>query len=259
MKTSKIGTYINEFCSPYLAEDWDNCGFQILLGDNDVRKVMVALEITGDVVEEAVKSDVQMIVTHHPLLFSNVKIINSNDIIGNHIIKLINNGISVFSCHTNFDKMEGGNNDYFGKIAGFSDIKKLLNDSSGFCRKGILPSPVTPEELVSHLAGCLGIDRKHIRIAGDNNKQIKTCAWCTGAGSDFINNAFEEGCDCYITGDLKYHEVQDAGMLGRCIIDAGHFGTEKIFVPNMAELLCKSIVGKEVQIIQSAEDINPFK
>lgn len=258
MRTVEVAKEIEKFCDPRLAESWDNCGFQICFADNEVKRILVALEVTDKVIEEALNFNVNMIISHHPLLFNGIKTIDNKNIIGNHIIKLIQQEISVYSCHTNFDKMEKGNNDYFGELLGFSDIKQVEGDKSGFCRKGKLKEIMNPKSLSHHMAETLEIDLNNIRIAGNVEKEIKTCAWCTGAGSEFIDTAFADGCDCYITGDLKYHEVQEAEMLDRCIIDVGHYGTEKIFVPDMAYLLRK-IMPEEIEIIESKEDLNPFK
>ncbi len=258
MNTIDVAKAIEKFCNPGLAESWDNCGFQICFSNKPVKRILVALEVTDKVIKEALNSNMDMIVTHHPLLFGGLKKIEDKSIIGNHVIKLVEAEISVYSCHTNFDKMDKGNNDYFGKVLGFSDVTKINGDDSGFCRKGELTNTLKPENFSAYIAEALDIDKKYIRIAGDAEKEIKTCAWCTGAGSEFIEMAFADGCDCYITGDLKYHEVQEAEMMGRCIIDAGHYGTEKIFVPNMAQLLRK-VIPEDIEVAESGENLNPFK
>lgn len=257
MNILETGRMIYEICPSALSEDWDNCGFQICFGEKEVRKVLVALEVTDAVIDEAVKQEADMILTHHPLLFNGIKAIDDKNIIGNHIIRLVQEQISVYSCHTDFDKLDGGNNDYFGKILKMNNISKIDGDVQGFCRKGVLPEEMTPEQLKKHLAKCLGIADEFIRVAGNPEKKIRECAWCTGAGSDFIETAFADGCQCYITGDLKYHEIQEADFYGRTVIDAGHYGTEKIFTPNMAEKL-RNLAGEKFQVIESCEDLNPF-
>ena len=256
MNSLEFGNVIDELCPRSLAEEWDNCGFQICFGDRQVKKVLVALEVTDTVIDEALNNGTDLIVTHHPLLFRNIKNVYDNDVIGNHLIRLIQEEISVFSCHTDFDKMDGGNGDYFGEILGMKNISRIQNDVSGFCRKGELPCEMTVSELKKHIADSVELDEKHIRTAGKTEGRIFKCAWCTGAGSEFADIAFEDGCQCFITGDLKYHEVQEASFLNRIFIDAGHYGTEKIFVPDMAALLRENTDG--IEIIESVKDINPF-
>ena len=105
-----------------LQEPWDNSGIQIRAGNNEISKVLVALEINERVIDEAIGAGADMILTHHPLLFEEIKKIDSNEVAGNHIVKLIRRGISVYSSHTPFDKCIGGNNDYLGSILGIADI-----------------------------------------------------------------------------------------------------------------------------------------
>ena len=257
MIVSRFGNLMESFCPAELAEPWDNCGFQIAFENKEVNRVLVSLEVTDKVIEEAVKHNAQVIVTHHPLLFTGLKEINDKNIIGNHVMRLIKEEISVYSCHTNFDKMENGNNDYFGKVAEMRETGPVEGDQSGFLRRGRLPYAMKPDELKTHLGKCLGINREHIRVAGKEDQIITDCGWCTGAGSEFADTVFSAGCQCYITGDLKYHEVQEAEFLSRTYIDAGHYGTEKIFTPNMAQQLREKTEGK-ITIIESETDINPF-
>ena len=115
MKISEVIRITDEICPPELAEEWDKCGWQIKCGDGDVTGVLTALEITGAVIDEAVSRGANLIITHHPMIFQGIKSVDVNTVLGNYIIRLINNGISVYSCHTDFDKAEGGNNDYIGE------------------------------------------------------------------------------------------------------------------------------------------------
>ena len=257
MKVSELGKLIDSFCDPMLSEKWDNPGFQICFGEREVKRVLVALEVTDKVIEEAVNFNVEAIITHHPLIFGGINNIDQNKIIGNHIIRLIENHISVFSCHTDFDKMDGGNNDYLGKVLEMENVSKIDGDTEGYLRKGTLKEEMTVSGLRDHIAKCLGIDVEYIRVAGDTEKKVRKCAWCTGAGSSFMDTAFANGCDAYITGDTKYHEVQEADFLGRTVIDAGHYGTEKIFTPDMAEMLKERTT--DIDVIMSELDVNPYR
>ena len=132
-----------------LQESWDNSGIQIRAGNNEISKVLVALEINERVIDEAIGAGADMILTHHPLIFREIKSVDSNDVIGNHIVKLIRRGISVYSSHTPFDKCIGGNNDYLGSILGIEDIGPMPGDESAICRIGSLASPMTCAEFLS--------------------------------------------------------------------------------------------------------------
>jgi len=249
---------LESVCPIELQESWDNCGFQINTDRQDVNRVLVALEITSEIVDEAIEQDADFILVHHPMLFSPLKKIMAEDVVGGFVHKLIRHGISVYSCHTNFDKLDGGNNDYIGALLELDHIKPF-EDDNGFCRKGNPPFETTFLELVHKAAEAFDVDEKHFKTVGDLSKVIETVGWCSGAGTEFIEAAHREGCDLYITGDLKYHEAQMAKELGLCILDAGHYGSEKIFVENMADMIRLECRMQEIEITESAIDINPFK
>jgi dinuclear metal center YbgI/SA1388 family protein len=260
MKTDRkqFEEIMDVLCPPELAEAWDNCGYQIRTGAGEIGRILVALEVTDEVVDEAIRQEADLILTHHPLIFGGITSVDDNNITERMIIRLIKNDISVFSCHTSFDKVSGGNNDYLGKILGFEDVRPV--DEDGFLRTGILPEAVTFAGFAEHAAEVLGVDKKFFSMVGDPEAEIRAAAWCTGSGAEFMRTAAEEGCGLFITGDLKYHDAQNAKAMGLCVLDAGHFGTENIFTANMAELLSNELKRKgiECDIIQSVVDINPF-
>ncbi len=134
MKKNELIKTIEAFCPSATAEDWDNCGFQVNCGKEEIACVLVSLEVTNEIIDEAIEEGADFILTHHPLLFQGIKKIDNNDVIGNYIIRLIQNQISVYSCHTSFDKLPGGNNDYIGTLLELSNVRPFDNDN-GFCRK----------------------------------------------------------------------------------------------------------------------------
>ena len=237
-------------------EEWDNSGWQIKLTDGEISKVMIALEINRQVIYDAVLNGVELIITHHPLIYGPLKKVDHNDITGNNIAELIKHGISVYSLHTPFDKCHGGNNDYLGRVLGLENVSLMGTDSSGFCRMGMLPGQgMKASHFIEHAARCLKIDRKLLSYAGSLDRQIKKVGWCSGAGAEFIREAKAAGCDLYLTGDVKYHAAQEARELDIAILDCGHFGTEQIFCENIASILDKA---EGVDIIQCDVNLNPF-
>ncbi len=254
----KIDDFIKEIESiaPLeLKEPWDNSGIQIRTGNNEISKVLVALEINERVIDEAIGCNADMILTHHPLIFDGIQKIDDNNIIGSHIIKLIRRGISVYSSHTPFDKCIGGNNDYLGMMLGIEDIGPLPADESCICRMGTLPRPMTCQEFANHASFALGIEKQFFNFAGDADETVSKIGWCTGAGAEYLDIAVNAGCDLFVTGDVKYHTAQHARDLGMNILDCGHFGTEYIFAKNMASRLNKFY---NLDIICSRVNINPF-
>lgn len=258
MNRERMIQSLEALCPLALQEEWDNCGFQIDTGRENCRSVLVALEITSEVIAEAVAVGADLIITHHPLLFSAVKKVHADDVVGSYIFKLIQNNISVYTCHTNFDKTDGGNNDYIGFLLDLEGVRPFDNDN-GFCRKGETPFEVTFLEVMHKVAEAFEVEEKYFKTVGDLSKTIETIGWCSGAGAEFLQAAKSEGCDLYITGDLKYHEAQLARELGLCVLDAGHYGSEKIFVENMAAMLREEVEIGDAEIFESAIDINPFQ
>ena len=259
MKLNQLIQVIEGFCPNSLAEEWDNCGFQLRCENQEISRVMVSLEITESIINEAIENDVDLIITHHPMIFGGINSVDNNTVIGKYILRLAEADISVYSCHTSFDKMDGGNNDYLGDVFQLRDVKAFDNGNV-FCRKGETPFEVTFAEFIHKAAEFLEIEEKYFRIVGDLTSTVETVGWCTGAGSEFIQEAKDEGCDFYITGDVKYHEAQLAKEMGMSILDVGHYGSEKIFTENMAAILREKILSEEksVEIIESKIDINPF-
>ena len=254
MQKEKFIDAIESFCPPELAEDWDNTGIQIDMGYPEVKRVLTALEITDEVISEAMNVEADWIVTHHPLIFTSTSSVEYKDNTGRYIQRLIRAGISVYSAHTSFDKAEGGNNDFIGNLLGFEDVKHF-DDDNGYLRKADLKEEKFFGDIIKDAAEALSVDIRLFRAVGDPETKIKRIGWCTGAGAEFIQQAKDEGCDMYITGDVKYHDAQLAKGLGMCILDAGHYGTEKSFTDNMASVLEERT---DVEVVRSVIDINPF-
>lgn len=255
MKISEVIRITDEICPPKLAEEWDNCGWQIKCGDGDVTGVLTALEVTGSVIDEAVKRGVNLIITHHPMIFQGIKSVDVKTVLGNYIIRLINNGISVYSCHTDFDKVEGGNNDYIGEVLELTDVRCL---DDGFTRVGNIKGDMTASEFAAFVCRKLNLSERSVRICGDPGKRVKKAGWCSGAGADFADAAAAAGCDVFVTGDVKYHEAREAAEAGQIVvIDAGHFGTEASFGENMAVKLSERL-GAGAKIFSSVAAEEPF-
>ena len=184
-----------------------------------------------------------------------MKRVDGNNITGNHIVKLIKRGISVYSTHTPFDKCIGGNNDYLGRILGIEDIGALPGDNTCICRIGSLSRPMTCAAFAEHASLALGIEKQFFNFVGIPDEVVSKIGWCTGSGAEFLDLAVAAGCDLFLTGDVKYHMAQHARDLGMNVLDCGHFGTEYIFCENMAMLLDKI---PNLDIMQSRVNLNPF-
>lgn len=241
-----------------LAESWDNCGMQIDLEPKEIKKILVALEITKEVIKEAIDARADFIVTHHPLFFSSLKQVDCNIIAGNYTANCIQRGISVYSAHTNFDKAELGNNYYLAKLLNLKNVDnfdKYADEYIGLF--GELSEKKLLKDIIVDIKNFLDLKTSEIRVIGNLDEKITQIGLCTGAGIDMLDIALSSGCQLFITGDVKYHDAIKAKEIGMNVIDAGHYGTEKIFVPNMAKQL-KDALGDKVEIYESSIDINPF-
>ena len=265
-----IESVIEEKAPLEIQEDWDNSGWQVRL-KTDFSKILLALEIRSDVIEEAVTKGCDLIITHHPLIFgalsqvvglegidfSSGEEVDGNNITANMLIDLIQEGISVYSTHTPFDKCAGGNNDYLGNMLQI-DRFRTAEDGEGYVRVGEYFESVTLDEIMDRASRQLGVDRKFFRYAGDTDISIKRVCWVSGAGSEFMVSAITENCDLYITGDLKYHDAQKAHELGINVLDLGHYATENIFRRAMSSILMNGGVYDKAGVVLSDVDINPF-
>lgn len=226
---------------------------QICGSNENIKRILVALEISGELIDEAVENRADLIVTHHPLIFEPLKSISCFDPAGKNIARLIKADISVYSSHTPFDTAKGGNTDYLMKLMGIRS-NKIAAGSDGFLRLGKLPEAMSLAELSYKLAKELKLDG--LRFVGDPERMLRTVACCTGAGGDFAKQA-KDIADVLVTGDLKHHEAQYASEAGLAVIDAGHWGTEQIFVPNMSAQL-KRKLGDKVKVTGSKLNQDPF-
>jgi dinuclear metal center YbgI/SA1388 family protein len=255
-----------------IQEGWDNSGWQIALmdDDHDISHVLVAFEITSDVVREATQLDVQVIVEHHPLFFRGVSSIDVSmaapDPNGAHVVELIKWDISVYAAHTSFDTANGGMNDAlasaFGltNVTGFPSPDRRSDDKwrHAIGRKG--EAPATLQTFADFIAESETLfDMKdRLRVVGGTGANVRTVALCGGAGGDFVPDALREGIDLYITADIKQHEAQWARDRGLLLIDGGHYGTEKIFTPVMASLLREKF-GDRLQVTESDVSCDPWE
>jgi len=266
MRMSDLIAEIELIAPRELEEEWDNSGMQINMGCQDVEKVLVALEITKAVIAEATMKEIDFIITHHPLLFNKIDVVDNNTITGNYVIDLIKAGISVYAAHTTFDDAFGGNNEYLADMLGLTRIRRIKNKRRPpgkgedreyvVGRMGNFPEPMTMEAACRLVENVLGV-KGELKTVGDPNKIINTVGLCTGAGGNSISAAVKNGCDLFITGDIKHHDALVAREKGICLIDAGHYATEKIFVSNFADKLRKN-VGSKIQVIESEINTNPF-
>ncbi len=242
-----------------LAENWDNVGLQVGDEEKEVKKILIALDATMEVIEEAIKKEVDLIVTHHPfLLFKKIETITKQDVLGKKIYALIENEIAVLSAHTNLDIVSGGINDILAKQIGLIDgsVLEITNSftQDGIGRIGHLKEVISFETFVKQLKETFAIKETNIgHFVGAKEKQVQKVAVCGGSGVSLMQEAHNQGADVLVTGDLKFHEAQTALDLDLCIADITHYASEAIVVPMLFEKFCayRKEQKVELEILQS--------
>lgn len=367
----KLETVVNimETIAPsYLAENWDNVGIHIGEYNKSIHKILVCLEVTETIIDEAICKKIDMIICHHPLIFKAIKNVKTDNPIGKMIYRLIKNNIALYCAHTNLDIVHGGTNDVLTKRLNITETRPLIKINKekyfkfvvyvpkthvenvrgaicdggagyvgnyshctfqtegigtfkplegtnpfigsignvekveeqkletivakgnlkqviknvleahpyeevaydiiplnnyikkyGLGRVGKLVEPMNLSIFCEEIKSKLGI--KSIRLIGNLDKVIQHVGVCTGSGAEFIYDAYKAGCDCYITGDVKYHDAQYALSLGMAVIDAGHFETEHLVCEPLVEDLNKIVMENKyhLEVLLASNNINPFK
>ena len=250
---------MEEFAPINLKEDFDNVGLMVGDKEKEVKKILLSLDCTLEVIEEAKEKDIDLIITHHPLLFRKPSSITTDTLTGKKIIELIKNDISLYSSHTNLDSASGGLNETIVNILGY-ESKELIevnrnarNENEGLGRIIKLDKEISLDDLVKQVKEKLNINSLKIVKASEKVKKI---AVINGSGSSFFDMAYKKGADCIITGDTTYHFASDYKEMGVSIIDTGHFLSEWIVFLEVINKLKDKL--SEVEIIISENSNDPY-
>lgn len=226
--------------------DWDNVGLLVGRKEREVNRVMVALDATMEVVKAACDMGCDMLITHHPLIFSPVKKITDDSILGKKLLLLAEHGVSCYAMHTNFDtvgNMASVVTDIFLGLESTDIIEKHDVPGAGMGRIAFLPKPMTKDEICEYVKERLELTQVTFHPAAPDGEEISDdkvfhkIAVMPGSGKSFIDRVVGAGCDLYLTGDIGYHEAQNASELGLSIIDATHDGLEKVFACYIANYI----------------------
>ena len=227
---------------------FDNSGFLFGRTAAEVRKVILSLDVTSKVIEEAISEDAQLIISHHPVIFSALK-----NVTDEKLLRLAENKIAVISMHTNLDIARGGVNDVLLALLGAQGDEVLDEDGCG--RIGVLPESM---ELSAFLSFCKErLQTKGIRYF-DAGREVNKIAVMGGAGGDYVRLAFERGCDTYVTSDIKYNRFLEAEELGINLIDADHFCTENPVIPVLRDFLAESFTDVEFSVSKAHGQVVSF-
>lgn len=254
----KVFAFLQEKAPFELQEGFDNAGFLVGREEAPVSKILVTLDITEQVVQEAAEQGAQLIVSHHPVIFGGAKSMTDQTVTGRVLLALVENHIAAICAHTNLDAVEGGVNDALALRLGLTDICQLKQegvDGQGrpydIGRVGCVPEQTLYDfaMAVKRLLSANGI-----RLV-DGGKPVHRVAVGGGACAELMDNALAQGCDTFVTSDVKYHHFLDAKALGLNLVDAGHFPTENVVCPVLKDWLAKAFPQVSVAISQRHSEV----
>lgn len=247
MLCSEIIHILEKQSPPEYALSWDNVGLLVGRRDREVHKLLLALDASAEVVELAVAQHFDMVVTHHPLIFGKIGRINDETALGRKLLALIEHGICCYAMHTNFDTRGGMAREAAKRLSlQNTEVLEETLDGEGIGQIGFLPSAMTAEALARHVKDKFDLD--DILLYGNRDEKIEKVAICPGSGKSVIAAAADKGAGCLITGDIGHHEGLDACEMGVSILDASHYGLEKIFMDYMYKYLKDYCMDIEIQI-----------
>lgn len=240
------------------ALDFDNVGLLAGRREKEVQKVYLALDATEAVIHDAIRAGADMLITHHPLIFSPLRSVTDDDFVGRRVMTLIRNDMAYYAMHTNYDVL--GMAALSEQILGLRDTEVLdvtmVRDGreEGIGRVGNLEREMTLEEC------CVDIKHKlhlgSLKVFGDMERKISRLAISPGSGKSAVAPAAAKGADVLVTGDIGHHDGLDAQAQGLAVIDAGHYGTEYIFIDDMKRFFDRKMPGVEVT---AAPVVHPFQ
>lgn len=242
-KVKDILRSLEDFAPLNLKMDFDNVGLLVGYAENEVDRILVSLDITEDVIDEAIENKAQLIVSHHPLFFT-LTSVNNIDRTGKKITALLSNRISAICMHTNLDATVGGVNDALAEAAGLTQPTLLADevfDKTGkaysYGRIGYLKEPVKLNDYLVKLKSRLHSGGLRYHDAGRDVYKVATVG---GSGGNYLKNALSHGCDTLITADIKYDVFLEAKEMGINIIDGDHFCTENVVTPVLEKKLTRA-------------------
>ncbi len=231
------------------AMEWDNVGLLAGRYQKDVQKVYVALDVTDEVIEQAIQWGADMLLTHHPLLFSPIKQVTDDGLVRRRILRLVQRDICYYAIHTNYDVLRMA--ELSATILGIDVMNSL--DENGIGRVGKLKKSMTVLECCELVKErfCL----ESVKVYGNLQQVVSNVAISPGSGKHMSELAIEKGADVFITAEIDHHEGLDANAEGMAIIDAGHYGLEHIFIQDMVEYFKQNF--KQIEVL-GAEISHPF-
>jgi len=249
MKNIDVLDFLNGKYPLNLSCSWDNCGLLVGELEDEINKIFVCLDITSDIINEAIKNNVNLIVTHHPIIFHPLKVVTSNSL----VYKLISAKISVISIHTNLDIANGGINDILiDKLDSYNVTKLSHSDKEAELIRVAKVNTIETKNLINNVKEKLNLQTiKSNKV----NKKINTIAVCSGSGGDFIPLIIKNNIDAYITSEISHDKFILANEENVVVLDCGHFETENIIMDELVRVLRENFLDFEIDVPKN--NVNP--
>ncbi len=250
---------LDELAPRNLALEWDNPGLLAGRRDKDIKKVLIALDATDRVIEQAIREGADLLLTHHPLIFRALKQVSDENFISRRILKLLQADISYFAMHTNFDAASGCMADLAAKRLNIlsGEPLEVTGEQEGIAvgigKVGTLREPMPLWELAKQVKQAFDLPFALVYGSEVVKTPVERVAVSPGAGGSMISHALAKKVEVLITGDIGHHDAIDAAAQGMAIIDAGHYGLEHIFIPFMADYVTRISDGR-VEVICAEPD-----
>lgn len=248
----------------HLAADWDNVGLQIGDPRQPVRRLRVALDPLPEVVAAACRERVDLLITHHPLIFHPLTRIDVSTPLGAALQQALTHRLAVVAAHTNLDSAAGGINDYLARRLGLTRLTALCPFSPaepflGLGRVGYLPHATRLAPLALDVKERLGLRR--VTLAGDPDLPVTCVALCSGSGGSLVSDYLRSPAQVFISGDLRYHDARTVEQAGRGLLDIGHFASEHLYVTVLGERLSEALRERraDIQVEVCGDEADPFE
>ena len=249
MTVKELYAFFEEKMPRALSCDWDNDGLMVCPDDTrEVRRVLVALDITAAVAEQAIKEGYDLVVSHHPLIFHPLKAVAPGEATVNKVIRLLTSGVSAMSFHTRLDAVTGGVNDVLANAIGLQNVVPFGKDGEEIGRIGTLPTAMALKDFAALVKEVTGAPYVQISDAG---KLVSRVAVLGGGGAGESGAAAAAGADTYLTGDLRHDQLTEAPERGMNMIAGGHFFTENLVCNRICEMLYEADANIKADIVNS--------
>lgn len=254
MKCKEIIRLLEAQFPPKYAVSGDKTGFAVGDREKEIRHIFVAVDASDGIIDEAIRSGADLLLTHHPMLYAPLQTVTTDTFNGRRVIKLIENGLCYMSTHTNYDSCRMA--DLAAERLGLTDCQVLeeVADGFGIGKAGTLPKEMTVRECALYVKEQFHIPS--VRFFGDADQKVRTAAICPGSGRSVLKCCHEKGAEVFVTGDVDHHTGIDQADDFLPIIDAGHYGVEHIYIEDMYRFLTEKCPGVT---ISKAQIKHPFE